>query len=203
MARTRAFSFVMLMPRTAHSSRGRWKNSKHGDNRDVGILLSHRKIRLLDSGQVKVNERLFGETALLLGAQNGHVDLVQLLLQKGAAIDTQNTAGMTSLALAVSWNRLAVVKLLILHGANANIADRAGCRPLIWAAGGTDDINLVRILVDDGGADINLADNDGRTDNEGCMAGSPAHFEFLLDKSADIGVRGCYGKMIEELAQES
>ena len=54
------------------------------------------------------------ERALVLAAENGHVEIVQLLLQAGAKKDSVNWAGSTALMLAAKNDHVEIAQLL--HG---------------------------------------------------------------------------------------
>ncbi|OGB83383.1 hypothetical protein A3F66_05890 [candidate division TM6 bacterium RIFCSPHIGHO2_12_FULL_32_22] len=73
-----------------------------------------------------------GYTALIVAAQNGHIDIVRLLLDKGAGINAVDIDGRTALILAVLNGRLDIVKLLLNRGANIDVS-RIGRTALIVA----------------------------------------------------------------------
>jgi hypothetical protein len=62
----------------------------------------------------------------MLAAKEGHLAMAELLLERRAAVDTQNNAGRTALHLAATMQRESMVSLLLGHGANVEIEDAEG-----------------------------------------------------------------------------
>ena len=56
-----------------------------------------------------------GYAALHYAAGNGHVDVVKLLLKRGAAVHSKSNAGSTPLCLAARYGHLDVVKVLLRY----------------------------------------------------------------------------------------
>src|SRR5712691_4164870 len=65
-----------------------------------------------------------------------HVEMAQLLLDVGAAVDPENKNGMTPLMIAASRGNMAIVQALLTKGANARKTDFTGRDALGWAAEG-------------------------------------------------------------------
>ena len=100
---------------------------------------------------------------LHLAAAAGHIDVVLELIQRGASLDmTENTHLYTPLHLAASNGYHSVVKLLIQKGAEVEMKDRHGDTALILAARHNRP-QMIRILIDDGKANILSRNNKGRT----------------------------------------
>jgi ankyrin repeat protein len=76
---------------------------------------------LLDKGAKTDETDNFGHTALFYAASNGQLEVVKLLLEKGAGadIDGKNHNG-TPLLFAAQNGDIDVVKLLLAKGANPN-----------------------------------------------------------------------------------
>ena len=85
---------------------------------------------LIDSGRVKNTDegeaRRDYETALLLGAGEGHVAVVDALLAAGAEPDLANAAGWTALHRAAMWGHTEVAAVLVRGGASLHVVDRHG-----------------------------------------------------------------------------
>jgi hypothetical protein len=94
-----------------------------GDLEEARQLLLH-----ADDSTTLVNRTLFVEDKPLLLAvtENGHVDIVELLLQHGACLEARDNAGNTTLLRALHYGRLAIAKRLILAGADAEASNDAG-----------------------------------------------------------------------------
>ena len=75
----------------------------------------------------------YRDRALNLAAQNGHVEVVKLLLEAGAEIDAANLGGSTALHLAAVNGCTGVVRLLLAAGADQNLTDQRGDRPMDFA----------------------------------------------------------------------
>ena len=57
--------------------------------------------------------RLLGKTPLYRAAENGHLDILEFLLSRGAKIDMTTTQGSTPIHLASERNQLEVVLFLV------------------------------------------------------------------------------------------
>ena len=60
---------------------------------------------------------------IIAAAQNGYLEIVKLLIENGANVDSQTELGYTALELAASNGHLEVVDLLIQKGANLSLED--------------------------------------------------------------------------------
>lgn len=67
-----------------------------------------------------------GETSLLEAAEEGHLEIVEMLLQGGARINHQDHDGQTALMEAAQESKLECVKLLLRKGAALGILDGDG-----------------------------------------------------------------------------
>ena len=74
-----------------------------------------------------------GMTALMIAIMEGHLDIVQILLQAKAKPDVQNEIGATALLLAAWKGYSDIVQHLLECGANPNIRSRDGRTPLYAA----------------------------------------------------------------------
>ena len=114
--------------------------------------------RLIRSGaDVNVANR-YGVTALLLAAQRGHADLIDVLLKAGASVkaaDAKLPEGQTLLMHASRTGNVASMKSLIAAGSSINAREtRTGTTAAIWAAAGNR-ADAVRVLAE-AGADLNV-----------------------------------------------
>ena len=65
-----------------------------------------------------------GDTALLLAVKYGHLDLTQLLLRQGFAVNARDANGLTPLAVACATGQGQTISTLISAHADPNIRDR-------------------------------------------------------------------------------
>jgi len=84
------------------------------------------RLLIAKGGRVDATDK-WGSTPLQYAAFNGHDDLIELLLYKGANINHQETRyGITALHAAVAGGKLSTAKLLIGKGVNLTIRNHAG-----------------------------------------------------------------------------
>jgi ankyrin repeat protein len=128
-----------------------------------------------ESGCHKVVEKLLEEdadinakdhrakTALILAAGSGHSQVVAALLDKGGADPNAGSRqGQSALIEATNNGHAKVVSKLLAKGANVNARDLSGATPLIVAVK-EKETNIVKKLINDGKADIEATDMEGRT----------------------------------------
>lgn len=72
-------------------------------------------------------------TPLHLSAAYCHTNVVALLLDKGAKIDSRNKDGATPLHIAAQEGCVDVIKMLLVRGAKLNSRDNEGRTPLLRA----------------------------------------------------------------------
>jgi uncharacterized protein len=112
---------------------------------------------LLDNPQTKIEATdRAGETALMLAALNGDMDLVKLLITKGAEV---NKKGWTALHYAAANGNDDIAKLLLGYSAYVDAQSPNGTTPLMMAARG-DHISTLKLLLDNG-ADLNAKNQIG------------------------------------------
>ncbi|MCL1077980.1 hypothetical protein D5R81_09015 [Parashewanella spongiae] len=74
-----------------------------------------------------------GSSPLIMAAGEGHVDIVQKLIEAKAKINTRNKDGDTALMHAVANYHLQCVEILCQHDADLGLADNDGCTPMFIA----------------------------------------------------------------------
>lgn len=144
----------------------------------------------------------FDRGILFFPIASGHIQLVALLLDKGAS-PTQKYEGYTPTELALKYSQKSVYDLLVSRGGIAVDARTAAQLALVEAAG-TGDVAGMKAAVA-AGADVNMPDADSRTALNNAVSTpvySPSRAEtiwWLLDQGADpngtgeSGFRGLEG----------
>lgn len=150
-----------------------------------------------------VGER--GTSALAAAARNGHIDVMQLLLNRGARVEQVDDFGETPLISAASafWDQTEAIRLLIQAGADPNARrrnprGRSGDIALHYAKSAS----VAQVLVD-AGSDLNARDSEGNSPLMTLAAGSaealPA-IALLLDAGADAKTVNRLGEGVMSLA---
>jgi ankyrin repeat protein len=102
-----------------------------------------------------------GRTPLQLAAKNGHKEMAELLIAKGANVNMRDNYGSTALHWAAANNHKTVAEVLVSKGAEINARNNSGAIPLHSAAvWGSKD--MAEFLVAKG-AEINAKNADGLT----------------------------------------
>ncbi|KAK2764809.1 NACHT and ankyrin domain-containing protein [Colletotrichum kahawae] len=121
-----------------------------------------------------------------------HEAVAQLLIEKGAGINTTNKEGRTALMLASLNGHEAVARLLIEKGADINTQSNGGWTALMWAS--LKGHEAVAQLLIEKGAGINTTNKEGRT---ALMLTSQYRYEavaqLLIEKGADINIQDTSG----------
>lgn len=126
------------------------------DAAESGDIKQVRKI--LDEGSnLPDSKGDFGTTAIMRAAFNGNTEIVKLLIERGASVNSADVGGETALHLAAKNGYVDVVKLLIKKGASVNGQDKEQWTPLMRATVAKHP-DVVKILVQNGG-DVSAVNN--------------------------------------------
>ncbi|CAG0880694.1 unnamed protein product [Cyprideis torosa] len=93
--------------------------------RDVSTLQE-----LLSKAPDLVNSVSKGKTALQLACHQGFLDIVRLLISRGAALDVVDTEGDSPLHYAAFGNQPTVMEYLVLKGSDKDAVNSSRCTPL-------------------------------------------------------------------------
>jgi hypothetical protein len=128
-----------------------------GDSARLGALLDE------DATRARAFHPALGTTALHLAAFAGRVEAVELLLRRGAAVDTiaRNRFRNTPLVLAVLGGQESTARALLARGADPRVPEEGGLTALHLAAA-EGSVALVSLLLDRG-ADARAKADDGST----------------------------------------
>jgi ankyrin repeat protein len=100
-----------------------------------------------DGADIKAKDKR-NQTALLRAAENGHYDIVQLLLNHGADVaDKDNFEGYNPLFLAAKGGHRDIVQLLMRHGANVHDSGSWGKVSALHVAAERGHLEIVRSLL--------------------------------------------------------
>jgi ankyrin repeat protein len=119
------------------------------------------KVLLTFGSEVNNKSKESTETPLHFAAKNGDIQIVDMLLKRGARINAKNYDGHTPLHIAITHNKMEITELLVNQGAAVNATNNDGITPLHQALEtcSEDIINLLLSRV----ANVNARDGDGRT----------------------------------------
>ena len=123
------------------------------------------------------------DAGLANAAQGGHIELVRLLLAKGADVNRKAESGVTALHLAALQGGLKTVGLLLEKGADPNATNKDNETPLHMAIAGDGDIEIIKLLVKYG-AQLNIANKEGITPVRlASIRSAKEAYDFLLTAS--------------------
>ena len=148
--------------------------------------------RLLIENGADVNTKDgFGDTVLMFACEQGHLDLAEFLLKRGADINQVNSRifkGRTALMAAARAGQVEAVKLLLAHDAEVDAAD-TGKETALCKAAYHGHAEVVRLLLENG-ADIHTRDSRRNTPLlHAAWGGHTRVVELLLDGGADVNAR--------------
>jgi len=142
---------------------------------------------------------------LHVASENGHHEIVRLLVKNGAAINALVRKDRTPLHLAADKGRPIVVRVLLELDANVNACYPPSYLTLLHLASSGGRLDIVRPLLDHKPeADVNAQDEDGWTALH--LAAYNGHEQvgrILLNRGAKGDVKNFEGKTPLELASES
>ena len=144
---------------------------------------------LLDRGEPAAAESEDGRSALWFAADSTDIEIITLLLEKGASPNARKDFPPPFHVL-LWWNpKLEFVNLMLKHGAECNILDQWGFNVMHWFALFGTDVEVLEVLLK-AHADINVPDSFGETPLHKVMYNSrDLSLDLLrafLDNGADV-----------------
>ena len=136
--------------------------ARNGNLESVKILLRY-KADIEARGTLKATNGkvIEGCTPLWAAALGGHLDVVELLIERNAEVDGRILSNATPLRAAAFHGYLDIVSCLVEHGADVNAGQSFGSTPLMITCY-NGHMNVVTYLVEHG-ANIHLQDKNGDT----------------------------------------
>lgn len=127
-------------------------------------------------------------TPLMRAVQNGHAEMVELLLARGADVNTRTRGRFNrgSTALNIAAYRTSLIEVLIRHGADVNAIGAGGATPLLAAIGAKDPAGVEILLRN--GADPNIHSPRGVVPLHSAVSKHPQWVRTLIDYGADIQI---------------
>ncbi|CAD8165370.1 unnamed protein product [Paramecium pentaurelia] len=131
---------VMISSMTKHSLQMRTQITEARRRQSIPIIdiakllieeqkLSELEELFVNNPNLSINQRLKdGNTYLIIAAQTGNVEIVELLLNKGSFVNVQNNDGDTALHKAIAYNYFNIADILISQGA-LNLRNKEGFTP--------------------------------------------------------------------------
>ena len=114
----------------------------------------------LDAGaDVNVKDDNWGATPLHFAARNGHKDVAELLVVKGAAMNAKDDDGRTPLHMVADIGHNGIAELLIAKGADVNAKDKKDFTPLDGAKNKPETADLLRKHGGKTGEELKAAGN--------------------------------------------
>ncbi|KAI3658667.1 hypothetical protein MP638_006731 [Amoeboaphelidium occidentale] len=146
-----------------------------------------------------------GRSALMFSCMGGHVECVELLLERGALIHLSDYSGRTCLHWAARYGHGTICEKLLYAGADIHAEDYQGKTPLHLSCTQASTEALCVLLhwrrvassapIANNCADVNCQDDDKMTPLMwACINGNEPHMHLLLRYLADPFMQDCEGK---------
>lgn len=134
-----------------------------------------------------------GAELLQSAVEQNNSELLDMLLEKGADVNSKNQEGMTALLVACQRENLVLVEHLLKKNADANVKDNSGFNPLSLAMK-QENYKMFDMLVEYG-ADIYQKNDQGQNLlMQAIIEDNPKLFENLLTKEFNLQDRDSNGK---------
>ena len=129
-----------------------------------------------------------GQSLLALAALRGKLVMVELLVEKGAAVDAKIDTGATPLHIAAHKGHESVVKVLLQKGAAVDAKKDTGVTPLHMAAHKGHE-SVVKVLLEKGAAVDAKIDTDWTPLHIAAHKGHESVVKVLLEKGAAVDAK--------------
>ncbi|XP_073031958.1 E3 ubiquitin-protein ligase XBAT33-like [Primulina eburnea] len=147
---------------------------------------------LLDCNPCLAKYSTFGglNSPLHFAAAKGHIEIVALLLENGADVNTRNYCGQTALMQACRYGHWEVVQTLILFRCNVTRADYLSGRTALHFAAVNGHLRCIRLVVADFVPSVPFEALNFQTngDGSGCATDKTNALSKFVNKAADGGI---------------
>lgn len=141
---------------------------------------------LINAGADPDTQDACSNTPLKIAVENGHVDVLKVLIAAKCDINQRSNSGSTALHHAARRGRDDCIEILLVAGANTDIQDSSGNTPLIYAAKHSQIWAMKKLLA--AKCDVNKQNKEGRAALH-YAAGSAMGVELLLKSGADPDIQ--------------
>ena len=106
---------------------------------------------LIEECNLPVNEKdIYGQNPIYYAARDGHLNLCELLVEKGTDVNLEDKYGQTCIFYAIREGHYDIVEFLIKHGANVNKNDKKKQTPVSFALKNNKE-KIAELLIANGG----------------------------------------------------
>lgn len=150
-------------------------------------------VKILLERKAKINEkRKIDEMAALeFAVKEGHEEVVEYLIEKGAFVNHSTSEVLFTLA--IRHDQASLIPILIKRGADASVKYASGITPLIHAAG-KGKLDSAKNILEYGEVDINAQDSHGNTAlHRAIICGHADIIKFLIEQKAGLEIMSQVG----------
>ena len=130
-------------------------------SKDIIKILSHKNIAYQQILTEIVNDITYGTTSLIAASQEGHKNIVELLLEHKSDPNITTNEGLSSIFISSNSGNKSIVQLLLAHKADPNIPWKDGITA-IWVTSQNGYKDILQLLLDYN-ANPNAITSDGMT----------------------------------------
>ncbi|KAJ7385513.1 Fibronectin type 3 and ankyrin repeat domains protein 1 [Desmophyllum pertusum] len=142
-----------------------------------------------------------GKNSMMLACFGGHLKVALQLYDQGACTDTRDNGGSCCLHWAVDGGKTGCIQWLLDNGINVDVEDDSGCSPLIRLASMNGNIEVARILIENG-TDVNKMDKIRKSSlMAAALNGNLALVKLLMENGANLQAVNEYGKTALDFAE--